>query len=184
MQETAKVNYIEYGKSTKNKKGTKSAESGVSRDSYKGDRGHGTSSKPCGKGRKIPFPQDTFYRCGKGRHEKSQDCKALDAVCRECGMKGHFEKVCLKSKCSTHSLEVQQASSSSTGASEPFYFDDQGQPIFTHMVSVLHLNKHLIKFQIDLDYSNLRRLHNPSRNKMEYSTSSTEGSKCPPRGYF
>ena len=32
------------------------------------------------------------------------------------------------------------------GAGEPLYFNDQGQPIFTHMVSVLHLNKHLIKF--------------------------------------
>ena len=54
------------------------------------------SSKPSGKGRKLPFPQDTCYRCGKGRHQKVQDCKALDTVCRGCGKKGHFEKVCLK----------------------------------------------------------------------------------------
>ena len=95
MQETAKVNYVQYGKSTKGKKGEKSTQSGRSGGSYKGDRGHGTSSKPGGKGKKLPFPQDTCYRCGKGRHQKTQDCKALDMMCRGCGKKGHFEKVCL-----------------------------------------------------------------------------------------
>ena len=137
----------------------RSLESGASGDNHRGDRGHGTSSKPSGKGKKLPFPQDTCYRCGKNRHQKTQDCKALDAVCRGCGKKGHFEKVCLKAKCSTHSLEVPQASTSSAeaGASEPLYFDDDGQPIFTHMVSVLHANKHLIKFLIALDYAILRK---------------------------
>ena len=80
MQETAKVNYVQYGKSTKNKKGKKSTQSGTGGGSYRGDRGHGTSSKPSGKGRKLPFPQNTCYRCGKGRHQKNQECKALDAV--------------------------------------------------------------------------------------------------------
>ena len=111
------------------------------------------SSKPSGKGRKLPFPQDTCYRCGKGRHQKMQDCKALDTMCRGCGKKGHFEKACLKGKCSTHSLEVPQASTTSSagaGASEPLYFDG-GQPVYTYMVSVPHVNKHLIKFSIALD---------------------------------
>ena len=174
MQETAKVNYVQYGKSTKHKKGKKSTQSGASGGSYRSDRGHGTSSKPGGKGKKLPFPQDTCYRCGKGRHQKTQDCKALDAVCRGCGKKGHFEKVCLKAKCSTHSLEVPQASTSSTGASEPLYFDDQGQPVFAHMVSVLHSNKHLIKFPISLGYETLRgRGSRKGWNKMEYSINST-----------
>ena len=115
MQETAKVNYVQYGKSTKHKKGKKSTQSGASGGNQRGDRGHGTSSKPGGKGKKLPFLQDTCYRCGKGRHQKTQDCKALHAVCRGCGKKGHFEKVCLKAKCSTHSLEVPQASTSSAG---------------------------------------------------------------------
>ena len=106
MQETAKVNYVQYGMSTKSKKAKKSTQSGASGGSYRGNRGHGTSSKPSGKGKKLPFLQDTCYRCGKGRHQKTQDYKALDAVCRGCGKKGHFEKVCLKAKCSTHSLEV------------------------------------------------------------------------------
>ena len=148
MQETAKVNYVQYGKSTKNKKGKKSTQSSASGSSHRGDRGHGTSSKPSGKGKKPPFPQDTCYRCGKGRHQKVEDCKALDTVCRGCGKKGHFEKVCLKRKHSTHSLEVPQASTSTAGAGagEPLYFDNEGQPVYTYMVSVPHANKHLIKF--------------------------------------
>ena len=157
MQEIAKENYVQYGMSTKHKKGKKSTQSGTSGGNHKGDRGHGTSSKPIGKGKKLPFPQDTCYRSGKNRHQKTQNCKALDMVCRGCGKKGHFEKVCLK-KYSTHSLEVPQASTSSAGAGagEPLYFDNDGQPVFTHMVSVPHANKHLIKFPIALDYTTLR----------------------------
>ena len=119
------------------------------------------------KGKKLPFPQDTCYRCGKGRHQKVQDCKALDMVCRGCGKKGHFEKVCLKGKHSTHSLEVPQASTSTAGAgaSEPLYFDDEGQPVFTYMVSVPHANKHLIKFPISLDYETLRHRGGKNRTK-------------------
>ena len=175
MQETAKVNYVQYGKSTKNKKGKKSTQSGTSGGSYRGDKGHGTSSKPSGKDKKLPFLQDTCYRCGKGRHHKVQDCKTVDMVCRGCGKKGHFEKVCLKAKHSTHSLEVPQDSTSTAGAraGEPLYFDDDGQPVYTYMVSVPHVNKHLIKFPIALDHTTLR-----DRNKMEYSTSSTGRTKC------
>ena len=66
MQETAKVNYVQYVKSTKHKKGKKT-QSSASGGNYKGDRGHGTSSKPGGKGKKLPFLQDTCYRCGKGK---------------------------------------------------------------------------------------------------------------------
>ena len=170
MQDSVKVNYVQCGKSTKNKKGKKSTQSGASGGNHRGNRGHGTSSKPSGKGKKLLFLQDTCYRCGKNRHQKTQDCKALDAVCRGCGKKGHFEKVCLKAKCSTHSLEVPQASTSSAGAGagEPLYFDDDGQPIFTHMVSVPHANKHLIKFPIVLDYTTLR-----SRKDVENSASTT-----------
>ena len=58
MQETAKVNYVQYGKSTENKKGKKSTQSGASGGSYRGNKGHGTSSKPSGKGKKLPFLQD------------------------------------------------------------------------------------------------------------------------------
>ena len=170
MQETAKVNYVQYGKSTKNKKGKKSTQSGASGGSYRDDRGHGTSSKPSGKGKKLPFLQDTSYRCGKGRHQKVQDCKAVDTLCRGCGKKGHFEKVCLK-KCSTHSLEVPQASTRTAraGASEPLYFDDEGQSMYMYMVSVPHTNKHLIKFLIALDYTTLRGSRNGKFHRFYWS---------------
>ena len=66
--------------------------------------------------------------------------------------------ICLKAKHSTHSLKVPQVSTSSAraGASEPLYFDNDGLPMFAHMVSVPHANKHLIKFPIALDYTTLR----------------------------
>ena len=151
MQETAKVNYVQYGKSTKGKKGKKPPQSGAAASGHRG-------SKPSGKGKKCPFLPDTCYRCGKGRHQKAQDCKAVDTTCRGCGKKEHFEKVCLKGKCSTHSLEVPQASTSTAGAgaTEPLYFDDGGQPVYTYMVSVPHVNKHLIKFPIPLEHTTLR----------------------------
>ena len=138
------VNYIQYGKSTKSKKGKKSTQSGAGANSHRGNRGHGMSSTPSGKGTKLPFLPDTCYRCGKGRHQKVQDCKAVYTTCRGCGKKGHFEKVCLKGKCSTHSLEVPQASTSTSGAGasgEPLYFNDEGQPVYMYMVSVPHVNK-------------------------------------------
>ena len=96
-------------------------------------------------------------------------------MCRGCGKKGHFKKVCLKAKHSTHSLKVPQTSTSATGAGEPLSFNDTCQPVFaTHMISVLHTNKHLIKFPIALDYKELKI---GSRNKMENSTGSTGHSK-------
>ena len=119
------------------------------------------------------FLQDTCYCCGKGRYQKTQECKALDAVCQGCGTKGDFGKVCLKSKHSTNSLEVPQASNSATGAGNPLYFNDDGKPVFAHIISVLHSNKHLIKFPIALDHATLR-----GQNKMENSTDSTHHTKC------
>ena len=81
MQETTKVNYVQYGKSTKNKKGKKSQHSTPSTGGDRGSRGHGTQSKLSGKGRKIPLLPGTCYRCGKGKHQKESECKALEAVC-------------------------------------------------------------------------------------------------------
>ena len=155
MQETAK----EYGKSTKSKKGKK-PQSGAGAGSGASGQGAGShrGSRPSGKFNKRPLLPDTYYRCGKGRHQKAQDCKAVDATCRGCGKKGHYEKVCLKGKCSTHSLEVPQANSAGAGAGEPLYFNDEGQPVYTYMVSVPHanVNKHLIKFPVALELTTLK----------------------------
>ena len=59
MQETAKINYVQYGKSTKKKNGKMSHHSTPSTGSNRGSRGHGTQSKPSEKGRKVPLPPGT-----------------------------------------------------------------------------------------------------------------------------
>ena len=155
MQETAKVNYIQYGKSTGSKKGKKpqsGAGPGQGAGSHRGPRPGGKFNK------RPPLLPDTCYRCEKGRHQKAQDCKAVDATCRGCEKKGHYEKVCLKGKCSAHSLETPQANSAGAGAGEPLYFNDEGQPVYTYMVSVSHanVNKHLIKFLVALEPTTLK----------------------------
>ena len=159
MQETAKVNYVQYGKLTKSKKKPQSNAGATSQGagSHKGAGGH-RGPRPSGKpNKRPPLLPDTCYRCGKGRHQKAQDCKAVDATCRGCGKKGHYEKVCLQGKCSAHSLETPQATSAGAGASESLYFNDEGQPVYTYMVSVPHANKHLIKFPVILEPTALRR---------------------------
>ena len=110
MQETAKVNYIQYGKSTKSKKKKPQSSAGASGQgagSHKTGAGSHRVSRPGGKfNKRPPLLPDTCYRCGKGRHQKAQDCKAVDITCRGCGKKGYYEKVCLQGKCSAHSLET------------------------------------------------------------------------------
>ena len=64
-----------------------------------------------------------------------------------------MRKVCLKGKYSAHSLETPQANSA--GAKEPLYFNDEGQPVYTYMVSVPHANKYLIKFPVALEPTTL-----------------------------
>ena len=154
------MNYVQYGKSTKSKKKKPQSSAGAS---GQGAGGHKTranghrGSRPSGKfNKRPPLLPDTCYRCGKGRHQKAQDCKAVDATCRGCGKKGHYEKVCLQGKHSAHSLETPQANSAGTGASEPLYFNDEGQPVYTYMVSVPHVNKHLIKFPVALEPTTLK----------------------------
>ena len=164
MQETAKVNYVQYGKFTKSKKGKKPQSNAGASSSGAGSHNAGAGhrgSRSSGKfNKRPPLLPDTCYRCGKGRHQKAQDCKAVDTTCRGCGKKGHYKKVCLKGKCSAHSLETPQANSVGAWASEPLDFSDEGQPVYTYMVSVPHVNKHLIKFPIALEPSTLRSNRN------------------------
>ena len=141
MQETAKVNYIQIWKIHQVQEGEETTiwcrdKQPQCRGKQPRAGGH-RGSRPSGKfNKRPPLPPDTCYRCGKRRHQKAQDCKAVDATCRGCGKKGHYEKVCLKGKCSTHSLEVPQANSAGAGAGEPLYFSDEGQPVYTYIVSV------------------------------------------------
>ena len=143
MQETAKVNYIQYGKGSK--KG-KAKSSGRGSTSSGGSGSSGKPSRSSGKGKKVPLPTDIHWRCGKERHQKGQPCKAVEVVCRKHSIKGHYEKVCMKGK-STHLVNVPKASTSSMD-SYPDYFNKHGDPVYAHMVNVKEINckKHLIQF--------------------------------------
>ena len=128
MQKTANVNYVHYGKGSK-KGMSKPRPSGSSGSSGGGSGSRvnaGNTGKPSGKGKKVPLPTDICWRCGKGRHQKGQPCKAVEAVCRNCGTKGHYEKVCMKK--STHSVNVPGTSTNS----ELDYFNEHGDPVYAH----------------------------------------------------
>ena len=127
MQETVKVNYVQYGKSTKSKKGKK-PQSSAGAGSHRGSRPSGKFNK------RPPLPPDTCLQMWERKTPKGTGLQSCGSMCRGCGKKGHYEKVCLKGKCSTHSLEVPQANSAGARAGEPLYFNDEGQPIYTYMV--------------------------------------------------
>ena len=88
MQETAKGNYVQYGKGSKKNKG-KSRPNGGS-----GGSGSSVNAGECGgsnvnagehprhvaKGKKPPLPMDICWRCGKSRHQNGQPYKAMEAV--------------------------------------------------------------------------------------------------------
>ena len=169
MRDTVKVNYVQYGKSTK-KKGKKSAQSGAS-----GGQSQGATEameqvlSPVEKARSLHSHKTLATDVAKTDTRKHRTAQLWMLCCRGCGKKGPFEKVCLKAKHSTHSLEVPQASTSSAGAgaSEPLYFDDDGQPMFAHMVSVPHANKHFNQVSHSIGLCNTEELD----KKLHYTSS-------------
>ena len=137
MQEMAKVNYVQYGKNRKSKpKPGKFQQTSTASGSCGSS---GNPSKFSGKGKKVPLPTDICWCCGKDRHQNGQPCKAVEAVCRNCSIKGHFEKVCMKGKHSMHLVNVPEASNNST-SDEPDYYNEHGDPVYAHMVSVQDQN--------------------------------------------
>ena len=134
---------MHYGKASKKAKG-KPRPSGASSGGSSGGSGSrvddGNPGKPSGKGRKVPLPNDIYWRCGKGRYQKGQPCKAVEAICRNCGTKGHYEKVCMKK--STHLVNIPGASTTSTGSADyqPDYFNKHGDPVYAHMVHAKEIN--------------------------------------------
>ena len=158
MQETAKVNYLQYGKGSKKGKAKSSGEGSANSGS---GGGTGEPSKPSGQGKKVPLPTDICWRCGKGRHQKGQLCKAMEAVCRNCSIKGHDEKVCMKGK-SAHLVNIPEVSTSFTGKAD--YYNEHGYPVYAHMVNVQDNKcKHLIQFLISVD---LEKVRNSVENSM------------------
>ena len=154
MQETAKVNYIQYSKGSKTKGRLKPRPSGSSgSNGGSGSRVNtGNTRKPTkstGKGRKAPLPNDICWRCGKPIRPWKQSAEAVK-------QKGHYEKVCLKK--SAHLVGVPDNSTNS----DPDYFDEHGEPVYTyaHMVHAKELNKkkHLIQFPISVNLDKVRKL--------------------------
>ena len=63
-KETAKVNYVQYGKSSKRKSKPGKFQQPTVNGSSGGSSGN--PSKSGGKGKKVPLPTDICWRCGKG----------------------------------------------------------------------------------------------------------------------
>ena len=135
MQETVKVNYMQYGKGSKSKKckPKTSGNSGGGGSSVNAEECSGSNAsagEAKSKGKKPPLPTDICWRCGKARHKKGQICKALESICRNCRIKGHYEKVCMKK--SAHLVGIPDNS----GDSEPLYYDELGEPVYAQTYAV------------------------------------------------
>ena len=162
MAETAKVNYVQYGKSSKSKSNKKKPQSsagatGQGACGHKTGAGGHRGSRPSGKfNKRPPLPPDTCYRCGKGKHQKYRTARLWMLLAEGVAGKDIMRRFACKGN-ALHSLETQ-ANSAGAGASEPLYFNDEGQPVYTYMVSVPHanVNKHLIKFPVALDPTTLK----------------------------
>ena len=148
-----------YGKSTKSKKKKPQSSAGASGQGGRqlqkqGQVATGDPDAVENSTKDLLYHLTPATDVGRGDTKRHRTCKAVDTTCRGCGKKGHYKKVCLQGKCSAHSLETPQANSA--GASEPLYFNDEGQPVYTYMVSVPHANKHLIKFPVALEPTTLK----------------------------
>ena len=88
---------------------------------------------------------------GRGDTKRHRTARLWMPLAEGVERKDIMRKFAYKGKCSAHSLETPQANSAGARASEPLYFNDEGQPVYTHMVSVPHMNKHLIKFPVALE---------------------------------
>ena len=157
MEETAKVNYMQYGKGSKSKK-HKPRSNGNSGSSVNAEECSGSNvnaGKPKSKGKKPPLPTDICWRYGKARHKKGQICKALESICRNCRIKGHYEKVCIKK--SAHLVDVPGNSSDAS----PLYFNELGKPVYaqtyTVQVNGINKNKHLIQLPMSVNLEKVRK---------------------------
>ena len=101
--------------------------------------------------------------------------KSVEAICRNCGTKGHY-KVCMKK--STHLVNVLGTSITSTGSADyqPDYFNEYGDPVYAHMVHAMETNqkKHLIQFPISVNLEKCQELDGSFQDQL---------SNCSPQGW-
>ena len=102
------------------------------------------------------YLQTSAGGAGKARHKKGQICKALESICRNCRIKGHYEKVCMKK--SAHLVGMFQINSSD---SEPLYYDELGEPVYAQTYAVQvngkNRNKHLIQLPMSVNLEKARK---------------------------
>ena len=120
---------------------------------------------------------------GRGNIARHRTARLWMLLAEGVAKRGHYKKVCLQGKHSAHSLETPQMTLAGAGASEPLYFNDEGQPVYAYMVSVPHANKHLIRFPITLEPMSLRRKGHTCRFFSSYTFCIAQGryrSRCQP----
>ena len=118
------------------------------------------ASNPMERLKSLHFLQTPATDVGKADTRRYRNAKLWMQHAEDVERKDTMRRFCLKGKCSTHSLEAPQANSTGAGVGEPLYFNDEGQPVYTYLVSVPQVNKHLIKFPIALEPSILRSNRN------------------------
>ena len=122
MQETAKVNYVQYGKSTKSKKKKTQSSAGAS-----GQGQAATKQGQAATGDPDPVEnstKDLLYHLtpatdvGRGDTKRHRTARLWMLLAEGVERKDIMRRFCLQGKCSAHSLETPQANSA--GASEPY----------------------------------------------------------------
>ena len=152
MQETARVNYVQYGRSTKSKKNKPQSSAGAT-----GQRAAQVTKGQVATGDPVANYLNDLLSCltpatdvGRGNIARHRTARLWMLLAEGVAKRDITKKVwLLQGKHSAHSLETPQMSWArvwGAGASEPLYYNDEGQPVYTYMVSVPHANKHLIRF--------------------------------------
>ena len=154
IQETAKVNYVHYGKGSKNGKGKPRPSGGSGSGSSSGSGGSrvnaGNTGKPSGKSRKVPLM--SVGDVEKVGTRKVNLVKLWKPCVETVEQRGTMRK-CMKM--STYLVNVPGISTTSAGSADYQldYFNEHGDPVYAHMVHAKEINqkKHLIQFPISVN---------------------------------
>ena len=160
------VRYVTYDKKHKKTRSPRKVSQSSSQAAQQNGNSHGQQSKG-----------DTCFRCGKGKHQQGQKCGAIDAICNQCGKKGHYARICqskgntgntssdnskgARPKHRAHHVQVQEVP-----AEKPAYYDETGAPVFQQFMVRLPSNSMnkgssrtdlRIEFPIGMEPNNLDR---------------------------
>ena len=158
MQETAKVNYVQYGRSTKSKKKKPQSSAGATGQGAGGHKGQVATGDPGANHTNDLLsrltPATDVGRGNIARHRTARLWTLLaEGVAKRDITKRFACKVNTLHTLWRHHRQLRQA----LGPVNLYIFNDEGQPVYAYMVSVPHTNKHLIRFPIALEPMSLRR---------------------------